>query len=535
MNSALNDDECLLGIDLGTTNSCAFYITKSKPSPQKVIFEDGSYLLPSCVWYRADGTVVVGSNAKRQVGKKNRFAVVNSKRLIGKRVPKSSEEELSYNFGCSVETIHEKPVFIVSSKSQTRAPSDIAAEIIRTIKKRAETITEKKIKKVMVTFPAHFDNNQRTATLLALKKAGFEHQQIRMMNEPTAASFSYPSNSKKRIQNILVYDLGGGTFDVSVLQIEEGRYRVLSYAGDNNLGGADFDLKISEDFEKLFLEKNHASLYAEVEDDESVDLLRRRCTQEAENAKKDLSTSLSVEVDLNFINVNGGDDDDDDDDEDKYTISYTRERMNSILSDSISRTMITVDEALRKAGLQSHQIDRVLLVGGSSRLRLVREKIINKFGQDLISEEVNCDESVAEGACRALFNNTQSFERIAYSLGQHVFYREEMVECIIPKGTPIPVRCSLQSQTSDPYTTILYSGISQGNAEKQGEFEPILKSIVLDRYTLEGLTPLPVLTIITTFYIDEAGLVHITEREKETNKVIVNDRVILWEEPAIVM
>ena len=408
----LNPDEIILGIDLGTTNSCAFYLDSSHSEPLPVTYESGpQQILPSCVQYAGD-TIVVGDQAKRFIGRNDKYVVKNSKRMMGIRMDNRVVSTFKNNCGCVLAEVEEKPVFVVSSEGRMKTPCDVGSEILKKIKERAEVITEKRIKEVMITFPAHFDNNQRTATLLAAMKAGFDRRNIHMMNEPTAAAYCYGFDRSNVKQNILVYDLGGGTFDVSILQMNYGIYSVLAYSGNNALGGSDFDQAIAADFEVLYRDIYHESCFDDDISDKIKERLRRRIIQEAENVKISLRNSDAVGTNICFERVRDGDDDND--------IEYTVERMNFILEPFINQTITTVVDALNIAGLQRQDISQIVLVGGSSRLKLVRKKLIEFFKRDIISSKVNPDEAVAKGACLALANEFKASERITYSLGQLV-------------------------------------------------------------------------------------------------------------------
>lgn len=526
----LNPDEIILGIDLGTTNSCAFYLDSSHSEPLPVTYDNGpQQILPSCVQYTGD-TVVVGNQAKRLIGRDNKFVVKNSKRMMGIKMDNTTVSTFKNNCGCELAEVEEKPVFVVSNEGKMKTPCDVGSEILKKIKERAEVITEKRIREIMITFPAHFDNNQRTATLLAAMKAGFDRRNIHMMNEPTAAAYCYGFDRSNVKQNILVYDLGGGTFDVSILQMNYGIYSVLAYSGNNALGGSDFDQAIAADFEELYKETYNESCFDEDISDKTRERLRRRIIQEAENVKISLRTSDSVGTNISFERVHDEDDDDDDND-----IEYTVERMNSVLEPFINQTITTVIDALNIAGLQRQDISQIVLVGGSSRLKLVRKKLIEFFKRDIISSKVNPDEAVAKGACLALANEFKASERITYSLGQLVYYNGLKVECVIPKKSVIPVEQQLMSATSEDYCTRIQCAVCQGNSSVRNELEDADKCISLEPYNITDITPGPkgTIHIATSYFLDASGLVHVTEREVETNRVLVDDMIVMWKDPFV--
>ena len=523
----LNPNEIILGIDLGTTNSCAYYLDSVHSEPLPVTYDDAPHnILPSSVEYR-DGNTIVGSFAKRNVGKPNKFVVVNSKRMMGIKMDNKSINDFRNNCGCTITDIEEKPVFVVSSNGTMKTPCDVGSVILKTIKERAEVITEKRIKEIMITFPAHFDNNQRTATLLAAMKAGFDRRDIHMMNEPTAAAYCYGYDRSDVKQNILVYDLGGGTFDVSILQINYGFYSILAYAGNNALGGSDFDKAIADDLEQMYFDKYNCSYFDDDITEVTKERIRRRIIQEAEKVKIELKNQDSVGANINFGRVHDGYDDDE--------IEYTLERMNYILEHYIDETIDTVIDALNAARLQPQDIAQVVLVGGSSRLRLVRKKLIDFFKRDIISSRVNPDEAVAKGACLALANEFNPSERIAYSLGQLVEYKGLKVQCLIPKKSMIPAEKQITSATSTDYCNCIKCAVCQGNCSIQNELEDAEECISLEPYFINDITPGPkgTIHIVTKFVVDASGLVHVTEREMETNRVLVDDMIVMWREPIV--
>lgn len=529
MHILLNPDEIILGIDLGTTNSCAYYIDSSHEEPLPVTYDSGPQnILPSCVQYTEDA-VIVGEPAKRLIGRRGRFVVKNSKRMIGMRMDDKEVSAFKNNCGCVISEVEEKPVFVVSNEGKRKTPCDVGSDILKKIKERAELITEKHIKEIMITFPAHFDNNQRTATLLAAMKAGFDRRCIHMMNEPTAAAYCYGLDRDNTQQNILVYDLGGGTFDVSILRIDHGSYSVLAYAGNNTLGGSDFDQAIAADFEKCYKETFNESCFDDDITDEMKERLRRRIIQEAENVKILLKNLDSVGVNICFERVQYDDDDDDND------FQYTLEKMNRVLDPFITKTIETVTRALCIANLKREDISQIVLIGGSSRLKIVRQKLLEFFGRDIISAEMHPDESVAKGACLALANEFKASERITYSLGQLVSYNGLKVQCIIPKKSIIPTEHQLVTATSEDYCTRIKCAVCQGNSETRNELEDAANCVSLEPYYITDITLAPKgsIHILTRYFLDASGLVHVTEKEMETNRVLVDDMIVMWKDPVV--
>ena len=528
----LRRDEYVLGIDFGTTNTCAAFMTSREPDPITVPFPNGAHLLKSCVQYGKNADV--GDAAYKHLSAGKSGIVKNVKRILGRYYNDEIVQRCKEQKQCAVdiEEVNDKPVLCMDSNSNI-APSDVASKIIQRIYETADKYVKQsygsdmKCIKVMITFPANFNNNQRTATLLAVEKAGIPKEKLKMMNEPSAAAFHYCKLNKIDNQTILVYDLGGGTFDVSIVRVKGNDYTVLKYAGDPFLGGADFDSLFAKHIEKKYREEYHVPLIRPT-NDKVRRKLQARLLSLAEEAKIELSTSDTVYIDLIGFGNRW-----DDSADDEYSLKVTRSELNNCIRGLIDKSINLVNQCLFECGLNTSDIDQVVLIGGSSQLTIVKDRLKQMFGSWKVSGgEVDCELAVARGACQSLVGNLYLKDRVVYSLGQ--LLSGNQVQCLIPRQSEIP--CKSEEITTWPdkdYTQFIYDAVYQGDATFLREIREIDKNYVLvDNFRVEGYDYAPACDIhfLTTYSIDEYGIIRVIKKYKERNRVLV-DKKFRWEEP----
>ena len=528
----LQRDQYVLGIDFGTTNTCAAFMTSREPDPITVPFPNGAHLLKSCVQYGKNADV--GDAAYKHLSMGVSGIVKNAKRVLGRYYNDEIVQRCKEQKQCAVdiENFGSKPAFTVANDTYV-VPSDVASKIIQRIYETADKFVKQsygsdmKCVKVMITFPANFNNNQRTATLLAVEKAGIPKEKLKMMNEPSAAAFHYCKLNRIDNQTILVYDLGGGTFDVSIVRVKGNDYTVLKYAGDPFLGGADFDSLFAKHIEKKYREEYHVPLIRPT-NDKVRRKLQARLLSLAEEAKIRLSSYDTVYIDL----IGFGNRCNDSDDE-EYSLKVARSELNNCIRGLIDKSINLVNQCLFECGLNTSDIDQVVLIGGSSQLTIVKDRLKQMFGSWKVSGgEVDCELAVARGACQSLVGNLYLKDRVVYSLGQ--LLSGNQVQCLIPRQSEIP--CKSEEITTWPdkdYTQFIYDAVYQGDATFLREIREIDKNYVLvDNFRVEGYDYAPACDIhfLTTYSIDEYGIIRVIKKYKERNRVLV-DKMFRWEEP----
>lgn len=528
----LQKGEYVIGIDLGTTNTCAAVITYQSQKPVIVAQRSGSYLLKSCVQFGKE--IDVGNNVYRHLAMGTSGIIKNSKRILGRYFNDEIVQRCIEENQCGVEIreVDKKPVFYIDDHTFV-APSDVAALVVKRIMEVAkEDILDRykedmKCVKVAVTFPANFNNNQRTATLLAVEKAGIRRENLKMLNEPSAAAFHYCKINDINNQTILVYDLGGGTFDVSIIRVENGDYTVLKYAGDPFLGGADFDALFAKYIERKYRNKSDTPLI-NCDKEKVRHRFYLRLNAIAEETKTQLSITNSYNPDLSAFGVNSEEDDEDDED---GSMQITRAELEECIKSLIDRSIEIMEGCIADCGLTVDDIDRVVLIGGSSRLKIVEQRLEEVFGKAKLNGAVNPDEAVACGACQSLVEPLQLKDRIVYSLGQRL--KGGRVQCLIPRQTQIRFTSeTLATQPSEDYTTCVCAAIYQGNAERVRDIEPQSKCDLIEEYKITGYdnTEKTNVTFLTTYTIDEWGIINVTQKYKEKNHILM-DTMFRWKEP----
>jgi molecular chaperone DnaK len=489
----------IVGIDLGTTNSCVAIVENGEPVV--IPNTEGARTTPSIVGFAESGERRVGQVAKRQAVTNATNTIYGVKRLMGQRfdapATKRQIDHVPYEIVAS-----ERGDACVKIGEHLYSPPEVSAMVLETMRTIAESYLGEKVTEAVITVPAYFDDAQRQATKAAGKIAGLEVKRI--INEPTAAAIAYGFDRKgKSGERIVVYDLGGGTFDVSILELSDGVFSVRAVAGDTHLGGEDFDDAVIDYLARKFQEQTHIDLL-----DDRIAL--QRLKEQSERARHELSSSLETEINLPFIAS-------DQSGPKHLVMTFKRNELELLTEDLVERTLAPCEQALKDANLQIKDIDEVILVGGMTRMPLVQKRVEEFFGKKP-NKGVNPDEVVAVGA--AIQGGALSGEveevllldvtplSLGVETGGGVFYK------LIPRNTTIP------NHKSEVFTTSVDNQPFVPIHVLQGERDMSADNKSLARFELAGIPPAPrgVPQIQVNFDIDAEGILHVSARDLGTGR-----------------
>lgn len=492
----------IIGIDLGTTNSCVAIVENGKP--RVIENSEGDRTTPSIIAYAKDGEILVGQPAKRQSVTNPKNTLFAIKRLIGRRY-KDKEIQRDINIMPYEITSSDNGDVWLNVKGKKLAPPQISAEILKKMKKTAEDYLGEEINEAVITVPAYFNDAQRQATKDAGRIAGLDVKRI--INEPTAAALAYGLDKKDANRIVAVYDLGGGTFDISIIEIDnvdgEKTFEVLATNGDTHLGGEDFDIKLIN------------YLVDEFKKDQGIDLRNdalamQRLKEASEKAKIELSSVKQTDINLPYITANASG-------PKHMNLKVTRTKLEFLVNELIMRTMDPLKMALKDANLSISDIKDIILVGGQIRMPLVQKKVAEFFGKEP-RKDVNPDEAVAIGAAvqgGVLAGDVKDvllLDVTPLSLGIETM--GSIMTTLISKNTTIPTRHSQIFSTAEDNQSAVTIHVLQGERKRSSDNKS------LGQFNLDGISPARrgIPQIEVTFDIDADGILHVSAKDKNSGR-----------------
>ena len=492
----------IIGIDLGTTNSCVSVMEGG--SPKVIENSEGDRTTPSIVGYIEDGEILVGQSAKRQAVTNPHNTLYAVKRLIGRKFKDDVVQKDITMVPYKIVAADNGDAW-VEARGEKMAPPQVSAEVLRKMKRTAEEYLGEPVTEAVITVPAYFNDSQRQATKDAGRIAGLEVKRI--INEPTAAALAYGMDKAKGDHTVAVFDLGGGTFDISIIEIAEvdgeHQFEVLSTNGDTFLGGEDFDLRLIEYLAEQFKKESGIDLHSDP-------LALQRLKEAAEKAKIELSSSQQTEVNLPYITADASG-------PKHLVVKLSRSKLESLVEDLITRSIEPVKVALKDAGLSPSEIDEVILVGGQTRMPLVQKAVADYFGKEP-RKDVNPDEAVAVGASiqgAVLSGDVKDvllLDVTPLTLGIETM--GGVATPLIEKNTTIPTKKSQIFSTADDNQVAVTIHVVQGERKQAAQNKS------LGRFDLADIPPAPrgMPQIEVTFDLDANGILHVAAKDKATGK-----------------